>query len=188
MAAPSAQRVRVRQRLQLPPHRRDLVPRCVRTPGSRPADGRRPARLSDPRPLAWAILALWPFSRLVHAWSIPFEYIGRPYILYRRRYQTACYGPQAGNGPARTGSRAFPPASGAVVMGTGIVSVALSLDRQETLSGSSSLSLRWHGSRSGCCSPAARCVTASASTERRDRQLRWPASPAPPCSAPASPS
>jgi nitrate reductase gamma subunit len=38
---------------------------------------------------AWAILALWPFSRLVHAWSIPFQYIGRPYILYRRRYQTA---------------------------------------------------------------------------------------------------
>ena len=38
---------------------------------------------------AWAILALWPFSRLVHAWSIPLQYIGRPYILYRRRYQTA---------------------------------------------------------------------------------------------------
>jgi nitrate reductase gamma subunit len=38
---------------------------------------------------AWAILALWPFSRLVHAWSIPLQYLGRPYILYRRRYQTA---------------------------------------------------------------------------------------------------
>ncbi len=38
---------------------------------------------------AWAILALWPFSRLVHAWSIPFQYIGRPYILYRRRYGLA---------------------------------------------------------------------------------------------------
>lgn len=35
---------------------------------------------------AWAIFALWPFSRLVHAWSIPWQYIGRPYILYRRRY------------------------------------------------------------------------------------------------------
>jgi len=35
---------------------------------------------------AWAIFALWPFSRLVHAWSIPYQYIGRPYILYRRRY------------------------------------------------------------------------------------------------------
>jgi nitrate reductase gamma subunit len=38
---------------------------------------------------AWAILARWPFSRLVHAWSIPLQYIGRPYILYRRRYQTS---------------------------------------------------------------------------------------------------
>jgi nitrate reductase gamma subunit len=36
--------------------------------------------------LAWALYALWPFSRLVHAWSIPFQYLGRPYVLYRRRY------------------------------------------------------------------------------------------------------
>ena len=38
---------------------------------------------------AWAIIALWPFSRLVRAWSVPLQYLGRPYILYRRRYQTA---------------------------------------------------------------------------------------------------
>ncbi|HZQ64741.1 MAG TPA: respiratory nitrate reductase subunit gamma [Gaiellaceae bacterium] len=38
--------------------------------------------------LAWALFALWPFSRLVHAWSIPFQYLGRPYVLYRRRYAT----------------------------------------------------------------------------------------------------
>ena len=25
----------------------------------------------------------FPFSRLVHAWSIPLQYVGRPYILYR---------------------------------------------------------------------------------------------------------
>jgi nitrate reductase gamma subunit len=36
--------------------------------------------------LAWLLFALWPFSRLVHAWSIPFQYLGRPYILYRRRF------------------------------------------------------------------------------------------------------
>lgn len=35
---------------------------------------------------AWLLFALWPFSRLVHAWSLPFQYLGRPYILYRRRY------------------------------------------------------------------------------------------------------
>ncbi|MGZ8647086.1 MAG: respiratory nitrate reductase subunit gamma [Solirubrobacteraceae bacterium] len=38
---------------------------------------------------AWAFWALFPFSRLVHAWSIPLQYLGRPYILYRRRYAGA---------------------------------------------------------------------------------------------------
>ena len=36
--------------------------------------------------VAWAFWALFPFSRLVHAWSIPVQYLGRPYILYRRRH------------------------------------------------------------------------------------------------------
>ena len=39
--------------------------------------------------IAWAFWALFPFSRLVHAWSIPLQYLGRPYILYRRRYAKA---------------------------------------------------------------------------------------------------
>jgi nitrate reductase gamma subunit len=39
--------------------------------------------------IAWAFWALFPFSRLVHAWSIPLQYIGRPWILYRRRYAAA---------------------------------------------------------------------------------------------------
>jgi len=39
--------------------------------------------------LAWVLIALWPFSRLVHAWSIPFQYLGRPYVLYRSRYLAA---------------------------------------------------------------------------------------------------
>jgi nitrate reductase alpha subunit len=34
---------------------------------------------------AWVILAVWPFSRLVHAWSYPLWYLWRPYIVYRRR-------------------------------------------------------------------------------------------------------
>lgn len=38
---------------------------------------------------AWLILAVWPFTRLVHAWSIPLQYVGRPYILYRRRWAAA---------------------------------------------------------------------------------------------------
>lgn len=36
--------------------------------------------------LAWLLYALWPFSRLVHAWSAPVQYLGRPWILYRRRF------------------------------------------------------------------------------------------------------
>lgn len=39
--------------------------------------------------IAWAFWAFFPFSRLVHAWSIPLQYLGRPYILYRRRYASA---------------------------------------------------------------------------------------------------
>jgi respiratory nitrate reductase gamma subunit len=39
--------------------------------------------------IAWAFWALFPFSRLVHAWSIPLQYLGRPWILYRRRYTAA---------------------------------------------------------------------------------------------------
>jgi nitrate reductase gamma subunit len=36
--------------------------------------------------IAWAFWGAFAFSRLVHAWSIPLQYLGRPYILYRRRY------------------------------------------------------------------------------------------------------
>ncbi|HEX6470897.1 MAG TPA: respiratory nitrate reductase subunit gamma [Streptosporangiaceae bacterium] len=34
---------------------------------------------------AWVIWAVWPFSRLVHAWSYPLWYLWRPYVLYRSR-------------------------------------------------------------------------------------------------------
>jgi nitrate reductase gamma subunit len=33
---------------------------------------------------AWLLLAIWPYTRLVHAWSIPLAYLGRSPILYRR--------------------------------------------------------------------------------------------------------
>jgi nitrate reductase gamma subunit len=38
---------------------------------------------------AFMLFALWPFSRLVHAWSVPFEYLWRPPIVYRSRNDTA---------------------------------------------------------------------------------------------------
>lgn len=34
---------------------------------------------------AFLLFALWPFSRLVHAWSLPLQYLWRPYIVYRSR-------------------------------------------------------------------------------------------------------
>ena len=34
---------------------------------------------------AFSLFALWPFSRLVHAWSVPLAYLRRSPILYRRR-------------------------------------------------------------------------------------------------------
>jgi nitrate reductase gamma subunit len=37
--------------------------------------------------IAWAFWAAFPFTRLVHAWSVPLQYIARPYIIYRRRFQ-----------------------------------------------------------------------------------------------------
>lgn len=34
------------------------------------------------------IIAMWPFTRLVHVWSVPLNYVGRSYILYRRNVST----------------------------------------------------------------------------------------------------
>ncbi|HET9104161.1 MAG TPA: respiratory nitrate reductase subunit gamma [Solirubrobacteraceae bacterium] len=39
--------------------------------------------------ISWLFWATFPFSRLVHAWSVPLQYVGRPYILYRRRFPAA---------------------------------------------------------------------------------------------------
>lgn len=35
--------------------------------------------------LAFALLALWPFTRLVHVFSAPLGYLTRPYVVYRSR-------------------------------------------------------------------------------------------------------
>ncbi len=34
---------------------------------------------------AWLLFAAWPFSRLVHAWSVPVDYFRRSPIPYRSR-------------------------------------------------------------------------------------------------------
>ncbi len=46
---------------------------------------------------AWVLLAMWPFTRLVHLFSAPVGYLTRPYVVYRSRESTA------------TGSRAARP-------------------------------------------------------------------------------
>ncbi len=32
-----------------------------------------------------ALFAIWPFTRLIHAFTAPIHYLFRPYIVYRRR-------------------------------------------------------------------------------------------------------
>lgn len=39
--------------------------------------------------LACCLFALWPFTRLVHVFSAPVDYLTRPYIVYRSRDQLA---------------------------------------------------------------------------------------------------
>jgi nitrate reductase gamma subunit len=34
---------------------------------------------------AMGLFAIWPFTRLVHAWSVPFPYLKRRYMVFRRR-------------------------------------------------------------------------------------------------------
>jgi nitrate reductase gamma subunit len=41
---------------------------------------------------AWLLLAIWPFTRLVHMWSAPLAYVGRSPVLYRSRRATASAG------------------------------------------------------------------------------------------------
>lgn len=35
--------------------------------------------------VAWLLIACWPFTRLVHVFSLPLTYLIRPYIVYRSR-------------------------------------------------------------------------------------------------------
>jgi nitrate reductase gamma subunit len=37
---------------------------------------------------ACLLFAAWPFTRLVHVWSVPLGYLARPYLVYRRRATT----------------------------------------------------------------------------------------------------
>lgn len=49
--------------------------------------------------VAWALFLVWPFTRLVHAWSYPLWYLWRPFIVYRSR------GTRRPNEPGTSGRR-----------------------------------------------------------------------------------
>ncbi len=48
---------------------------------------------------AWLLFLVWPFTRLVHAWSYPLWYLWRPFIVYRSR------GTRHPNEPGTSGRR-----------------------------------------------------------------------------------
>jgi nitrate reductase gamma subunit len=48
---------------------------------------------------AWVIWGVWPFTRLVHAWSYPVWFVWRPFIVYRSR------GTVRSNEPGTSGRR-----------------------------------------------------------------------------------
>nr|WP_180218723.1 respiratory nitrate reductase subunit gamma [Streptomyces albus] len=54
--------------------------------------------------LAMGLFALWPFSRLVHAFTVPLGYLARPYIVYRSRGRAVRQAARDGS-PARPGTR-----------------------------------------------------------------------------------
>ncbi|MDQ1015577.1 respiratory nitrate reductase subunit gamma [Streptomyces afghaniensis] len=55
--------------------------------------------------LAMTLFALWPFSRLVHAFTAPLGYLARPYVVYRSR------GTRRAPTAHRPGQQPAPPAA-----------------------------------------------------------------------------
>lgn len=49
----------------------------------------------------WFLYAFWPFSRLVHVWSIPVDYLRRSPILYRSRTSRTTRPARPASAPAR---------------------------------------------------------------------------------------
>ena len=50
--------------------------------------------------MGMALFVIWPFTRLVHAFTAPLHYLFRPYIVYRSRDRDR--GGSAGAAAART--------------------------------------------------------------------------------------
>ncbi len=52
--------------------------------------------------IGMVLFTLWPFTRLVHAFSAPIAYLFRPYIVYRSR-DVAAKGEMVASAPRRRG-------------------------------------------------------------------------------------
>ena len=52
--------------------------------------------------LAFLLLLIWPFTRLVHVFSAPIGYLTRPYIVYRSKGERAIGAPQGSRAPQGT--------------------------------------------------------------------------------------
>jgi nitrate reductase gamma subunit len=55
--------------------------------------------------IACLLLAVWPFTRLVHVWSVPISYLARPYVVYRRRTASPAVSAARTASSPRSGSR-----------------------------------------------------------------------------------
>lgn len=51
--------------------------------------------------VVWFLYAFWPFSRLVHVWSIPVDYLRRSPIMYRTRTSRTTRPARPASAPAR---------------------------------------------------------------------------------------
>ena len=86
------------------PCRRGSAPCSCCSPTSTPWRRRRSSSTST----CWSamlLFALWPFTRLVHAFTAPLHYLFRPYIVYRSRDAPT---PAPGRVPHAAGARSAP--------------------------------------------------------------------------------
>jgi len=70
---------------RLPADRHAVVPVDLLPPPGHRAHPQGAHRLPLHVLAAWALIAFWPFSRLVHVFSAPLGYLTRPYTVYRSR-------------------------------------------------------------------------------------------------------
>ena len=70
---------------QLPRDGVAVVPVAVRPPARHRRDGRGTLAFQLHTLVGMPLFTIWPFTRLVHAFTAPLHYLFRPYIVYRCR-------------------------------------------------------------------------------------------------------